>query len=197
MGTVGPFIHGKAPVRVRRTATVAFAVPFLISAFAVFALAFLVGDLLRLSDLSVELRRVIAAGGLLFLALLDLVAITCSRYCLISWNRQTPRTVMQQRSIVVTNAIWGFDTGLAFTTFRVAAITWGAFILALLGLAGWQLGLGYGVGFVLPLVISLWMDKRVLERPFLQRLIGMRWVAQSASSLLLIASGLILIQMTV
>jgi len=112
----------------------AFAAAFLAAAAVVFALAFFLGAALQVSNLPVEWRRGIAAGGL----------------------------VMLRRSAVVTTAIWGFDTGLAFTTFRVAAITWGAFILAFLGLSGWQIGVGYGVGFVLPLTVILWTN-RVVE----------------------------------
>jgi hypothetical protein len=171
-----------------------FAAAFVVSSSAVFALAFWLGASLPVADVSLGGRRIITAIGLLFLALTDLLAIKIRTYCPLGWRRQTPKVVMYKYPPVVTVGIWGLDTGLAVTTFRVAAITWGAFMLTFLGLSGWQIGLGYGVGFVLPLItVILTHLNRDMDWLFLERLLKQRPVAQFGSAVLLTTGGLILL----
>jgi hypothetical protein len=96
--------------------------------------------------------------------------------------------------------IWGFDMGLAITTFRVTGATWGAILLTILGLSGWQTGIAYGLAFVIPNTILLWTSRlgRIAEaqKPGdagLSELIKKRFVWQTGSAATLIAAGVLLI----
>src|SRR5262245_61895580 len=123
---------------------------FVAGATGLFAVVYALGRLVGVGDMPADRRIVLAAAGLLALAALDVRAITRSTYCPLSWRRQTPKSLAHRGSATLVASAWGFDTGLAVTTVRVAAITWGAVLLAGLGLSGWFAGLGYGLGFALP-----------------------------------------------
>ena len=164
----------------------------LAGAVAVFAVFSFAGTLLRTSQLSVEWQYGTSALGLLFFASLDLLAIKNSTYSPLTWRRQVPKCLMRRHSRVATAAAWGFDTGLAFTTFRVATITWGALALTALGLAPWWIGFGYGLGFVIPLVFLICRHRvgrcsrsPIPENSGLEILLGRRTVVQRGSAALL------------
>jgi hypothetical protein len=55
--------------------------------------------------------------------------------------------------------IWGFDTGLLVTTFRVAAVSWGALLLTALGLARPWTGISYGLGFAIPFLFLVFRPR--------------------------------------
>ncbi|MCG8459519.1 MAG: hypothetical protein MI919_24840, partial [Holophagales bacterium] len=87
------------------------------------------------------------------------------------------------------------------TTFRVAALTWGALLLTALHLAPWWAGLAYGVGFVIP-VTKLLVDPRIgraavgsgsLQDPGLHALLARRPRLQLVSLLLLTCSSALLV----
>jgi hypothetical protein len=134
---------------------VVFAGAFISAAVLVFGFASLADVMLLTAGLSLKWKVGLAGLGLVALTLVDVLAIRKNRYCPLGLRRQTPKALMRQHSPATVAMIWGFDTGLAVTTFRVAAITWGALLMAALGLSPWWVGLGYGVGFVLPFVILL------------------------------------------
>jgi hypothetical protein len=70
-------------------------------------------------------------------------------------SRQTPRALMYKGfPLEFVSLMWGLDTGLAFTTFRVTGLTWVLFVAALLGFTPWWLGLVYGLSFGLPLCVT-------------------------------------------
>ena len=99
----------------------------------------------------------------------------------------------------VVASIWGFDTGLAVTTIRVAAATWGAILLTLLGLSGWQTGIAYGLAFAIPITILMWTHRagRIADaqKPGdagLGELLKKRPVWQANSAAILIAGGVML-----
>lgn len=168
---------------------------FLAGAITVFAVAFWLGQGLGLAALPVATRRGVAIGALLLLASLDVLALRRGTYCPVGWRRQTPRALMYRRGPAVVAAWWGLDTGLAVTTIRVAALTWGAMLLTLLGLAPWWLGIAYGLGFVLPVMALLWaprLGRAAVSRkptdPGLETLLQRRpWV--QLASLVLLATG--------
>jgi hypothetical protein len=166
-----------------------FTAAFFAAAVAVYMLAFFLGVVVHVSDVSLELRRAIAANGLILLAAVDLIAVKMRICCPLGLSRQTPRTAMFKYPPWLAAGIWGFDTGLVLTTFRVAASTWGAFLVAFLGLSGSLIGIAYGVGFTLPLMVMLWTG-RVVDWPIIRRLLDLRPVAQFGSALLLTTGGL-------
>ncbi|GAB3938979.1 hypothetical protein GCM10027614_20180 [Micromonospora vulcania] len=51
--------------------------------------------------------------------------------------------------------IWGLDTGLMWSTFRVSATTWVLLMAALLNVAPQWSGLVFGGAFTVPLVVAI------------------------------------------
>jgi hypothetical protein len=134
--------------------------------------------------------------ALLVFALFGALVERKATYCPLGWRRQTPRALMRHHSAVRVAAVWGFDPWVAVTTFRVAALTWGALALATLGLASWWIGIGYGLGFVLPLMVLVWTHRAGREStcptpgdPGLEALLGKRAMVQLASVGLLTLGG--------
>ena len=192
VGSIGPLVQGALPRRRwRLQITVYFAAAFLAGAVLVFLAAFLLGVLTRAGQLPLGLRRSLAAAGLVVLAGLDVWARARKTYCPIRWQRQTPRSLQFGRSWRVVSLLWGFDIGLVLTTIRVTAATWGALLLTLLCLSGWQAGIAYGLAFTVTISVLMWTHPagRCSQEPGdggLVELLGKRsaWQAVSAASLL-------------
>jgi hypothetical protein len=172
---------------------------FLASSIAIFALVFLIGTTARVTELPMAWRQGIASLGLLALALIDILAVKKGIYCPIGWRRQTPKSLMRRYSIPVVLAAWGLDTGLAITTFRVAAVTWGAFLVAFLCLSEWWIGIGYGLGFVVPFTILVWTHRvgrmsisEAPDDPGLEALLDKRPAMQLGSASLMVLGGVIM-----
>jgi hypothetical protein len=189
-------------VAVRIRVLTVFAAAFISGAFVIFGAASLVGAAFRAAGLPTGWRLGLVAAGLLALALLDLLAIRRGRYCPLGLRRQTPKTLSRRYAVTTVVACWGFDTGLAVTTFRVAAVTWAALLMAGLGLSAWWAGLGYGMGFVLPLMFFILMQPP--EQPAAPSTVGLtlegllrkRPAVQSASAVMLLtASGVLLLHL--
>jgi hypothetical protein len=177
----------------------AFAAAFVGAAVAMFALASAAATLLGITQLPVHWRVVLAGTGLLSMAVVDLRSMLRSTYCPIGWRRQAPRILMRRYHMLAVATLWGFDTGLLVTTFRVAAVSWGALYLAALGLSPRWTGFAYGVGFALPFLMLL--ARPGLGRaaraatpmdPGLETMLRMRSLIQGFSAALLIATGAVL-----
>jgi hypothetical protein len=148
-----------------------FAAAFMAGAGIVFGLASLAGTTME-AHLAPAWRAGLGTCGLTALAFLDFTGIRRRSYCPLGWRRQTPQKAWVHRYGATAGVTaWGFDTGLAVTTFRVAALTWGALALTALGFSSWRTGLAYGIGFIAPLMILLMMpaDRRRLEWLILKR----------------------------
>jgi len=160
VGTIGPLVQGALPRRRwRLQITALFVAAFLAGAALTFFLVFLLGVTVQVQQLPLSLRRGVVAAGLLTLASMDVWARSRRTYCPMRLHRQTPRRLRWQHSMFVVASIWGFDTGLAITTIRVTAATWGAILLTLLGLSGWQTGIAYGLAFTIPITILMWTHR--------------------------------------
>ena len=194
-------MQGTSLKKLPRVLTVlAFVLTFLAGAAVMFYLVHLAGSLVGLALLSGPSRLVLASLLLLALALADKLAISRGTYCPISWRRQTPRTLFRRFPIPLAVSIWGFDTGLVVTTFRVAAVTWGSLLLTLLGVAPPWAGLAYGIGFTVPfLFLALRPQLGQASRdsqptdPGLEALLRQRVHAQLLSAVLLVLSGIALL----
>jgi hypothetical protein len=178
-------------------------VAFVAGATTVFSLIYALSGLTGVASVPLELRVGIGAAGLLALGAVDVRARRRSTYCPLSWRRQTPKALIRRRSATVVAAVWGFDIGLAITTMRVAAITWGAILLAGLGLSVWFAGLAYGLGFALPFVVLLWTHRagRLAFSPSpvdpgLESMLARRSALQAVSAVLLIGAGAALLGVT-
>jgi hypothetical protein len=194
-------VQGSSPSRtVRLSIAAAFAGGFLVGALAIFSIADAIGAAVGLTHLPPQWRVGLAGIGLLPLAAADLRAIASSTYCPIGWRRQTPRILIRRYRIPVAAGVWGLDTGLVVTTFRVAAVSWGALLLTAFGLLPQSAGLGYGLGFTLPFLVLLMRprlgrasrDARPAD-PGLEWMLGRRAVMQGVSAALLMTSAGILI----
>lgn len=176
--------------------TAAFIVAFLAGACAVFALVHAAATALGVGGLSFDARVAVAGAGLLPLAVADLRARRKGTYCPITVRRQTPRALMRGHRMDVVASLWGLDTGLVVTTFRVAAIGWGALLLTALRLSPPWIGLVYGLGFSLPFLFMLFRPQvgrasraAAPADPGLEALLRLRGLAQDLSAALLVASG--------
>jgi hypothetical protein len=201
VGTIGPLVQGALPRRRwRLQLTALFVTAFLVGAVAIFCLFFLLGFTVQILGLPLNLRRGVAAASLVGLALMDIWARRNRTYCPLRWHRQTPRGLRFRRSMFVGTSIWGFDMGLAITTIRVTGATWGAILLTLLGLSGWQTGLAYGLAFVIPITILMWTHRlgrsAEAQKPGdagLSELLKRGFVWQTNSAAMLLASGVLLV----
>ncbi len=201
VGTIGPLVQGSLPrIRSRLEVTALFGTAFLVGAALIFSLFFLFGATFQVHELPLNLKRSVAAAGLFSLALIDLWARNKGTYCPIGLSRQTPRGLRCRYSRRFFVSIWGFDTGLAITTFRVAAATWGAILLTVLGLTGWQTGVAYGLAFTIPVTILMWTHRsgRMTSADEtgdagLAELLNRSTVWQGNSAVLLVVGGLMLV----
>lgn len=194
-------MQGPSHNRLLRVRTsLALGISFVVGATAVFTSVHVLVQALGVMDLPFAGRASLSAAGLLTLAAIDVQAARTSTYCPLGRRRQTPKSLMYRHSPTFVAAVWGFDIGLAVTTVRVAALTWGAFLLVGLGMATWFIGIGYGIGFAVPIVVLLWTHKagRLATAPGpvdpgLESMLAKRTTLQVFSAGLLTASGVILI----
>jgi len=182
---------------VRMSVVAAFAAAFLIAALGAFGVISIGATSLGVGDLPLQRRIALGGAGMVLLALADLRAMKRSTYCPIGWRRQTPRTLMRRHHMLVVATLWGLDTGLVVTTFRVAAVTWAALYLAALDLAPWWAGIAYGMGFIVPFTVLLIRPElgraaraRTSSDPGLETMLRMRSRVQGLSAILLAVTTL-------
>jgi hypothetical protein len=101
-----------------------------------------------------EARIAVVIVVAVVLAVTDVVAIGRGGMAL-GFRRQTPKSVADDpdRPWWVTPLIWGGDTGIIGSTFRVSSTSWVVLLAALAGLAPWWAGAVYGAAFVIPLAV--------------------------------------------
>jgi hypothetical protein len=168
---------------------IAFAAAFIAAATLVFAAASFAGAAVKwLAPMA--WRAAAGAASLLILAIVDVSSLRARSYCLLGAKRQARQSLIRTYSVPVVAAVWGFDTGLAVTTYRVSAVTWAAFALALLGFAPWWTGAAYGAALVVPMLLLL-LTATSAER--LQRELRRRPLIQAASAIALAAAGALLL----
>jgi hypothetical protein len=154
IGYLRPLVQGRATnERPRRRPVAALAAGFTISAFIVTAIVHALGGALTGGiHLSLGVRIVVAAVLLVGFALLDSGKLPIGTPM---WRRQTPQRLFYMFGATRGALLWGIDTGLMFTTFRVTSLTWVTFTLAFLGLLPWWAGIAYAAGFVVPAAILI------------------------------------------
>lgn len=192
-GTLGPFVKG-ATIPVAARVTGVFVTAFLVGAVGVFGVAALAAAVLQVGEVPQAWRSACAAVCLGVLGSVEIVALRRRSYCPLSWRRQTPQGLRFRHGVTSTAALWGLDTGLAFTTFRVTTLTWAALLLTLLGLAPWSTGLAYGLAFALPTVmVMLGQPAASRSSRSLEALLRMRTRLQGASAVALAVSSVVLL----
>ena len=193
-------MQGPAKRSIRITVAAAFSAAFVAGSLLIFWLIASTGELFGIANVPLRWRIVVAAAVLILLAAADIFAVAKATYCPITWRRQTPRSLLRRSDMRVVALLWGFDTGLLVTTFRVAAVGWGALFLSALGFTrGWT-GIAYGLGFTIPFLLLLLRPELgrasradVPENPGLESMLRRRPLLQGASAVMLTASGVILL----
>lgn len=103
----------------------------------------------------------LAAGSLMGIVA-DARAVK-NRWFSFGLNRQTPKALLRLGEHAwITPLVWGFDTGLVWTTFRVSFCSWILLLLALAGVAPPWAGTIYGLAFAIPLLASVFLSRRHL-----------------------------------
>lgn len=120
---------------------------------------YLVGTL-TLTGIPADVRLLICALAALGGVLVDIRAIALNR-CTVSPRRQTAKRLAQSsigtRHWWMTPLMWGIDTGLILTTYRVSFGTWVVLLGALLAVAPPWIGFVYGASFGLTLLASMFL----------------------------------------
>jgi hypothetical protein len=173
IGYLRPLVKGRpSPDLVYRRPIAFLALGFTASAFAVFTLVSLTGRALFGRMQATPVPVLLAAAVLCLLALIDLGVFGLRTPM---WRRQTPRSLYHRFGPVGGALLWGLDTGLVVTTFRVTSLSWAALALTALGLLPWWTGLLYAAGFTLPaaaLVLAVpappWSEEGIQEPVWLQ-----------------------------
>lgn len=180
----------------RLSVAAAFAGSFLLAALAAFWAAATVGTRLGVGGMALESRLALGAVLLLPMALVDLRAMQASTYCPIGWRRQTPRGLLRGHHPVLVATLWGIDTGLVVTTFRVAAVSWGALMLAGLNLSPTWIGVAYALGFLVPFIVLTLRTRLgraaragVAMDPGLESMLRLRSFMQGTSAAMLVATA--------
>ncbi len=128
---------------------------FLVSATALFGIANFVGMALGTYLLPEKARLAAALVCIGALIVLDVLSFRRRTMCPITFRRQTPKNLVFRYGNTRGALIWGLDTGLAVTTFRISAATWALIVLGLLNVAPWWQGIAYGMGFGLPIAAAI------------------------------------------
>jgi hypothetical protein len=187
-------------VAARTRVVVAFALAFVLGALVTFGAVWFFGEQTGLAQVGGWWRYGGAAVALVALAAVDLRSLRRSVYCPLGRRRQTPKGFARNHSPTVTAVAWGLDTGLAVTTIRVAAVTWGAIVVVALGFAPWWAGLCYGAAFAIPMVTLLLTHRvgratssAIPRDPGLEAMLRHRAVVQRGSAALLVATATLLV----
>jgi hypothetical protein len=100
----------------------------------------------------------------------DVRAIVANRLS-VGLSRQTPKALIYLgENAWITPYIWGFDTGLIWTTFRVSFASWLLLIMAALGFAPAWAGFVYGACFALPFLALIFVSSAHFPGAALARL---------------------------
>ena len=201
IGYLRPLVKGRSsPDLAFRRPIGMLALGFALSAVGIYAVVSWLGVALPAALRTAPAAWLTAAAVLAVLALFDLGAFGLRTPM---WRRQTPRDLYHRFGPSAGALLWGLDTGLVVTTFRVTSLSWAALALTGLGLLPWWSGLLYAIGFTVPaaaLVLAvparpftpdqrpepIWLQYRILAlEPVMRRVALLALVAAAAGSALL------------
>ena len=139
----------------RRRPVLSLALGFGVSALVVYAVVHAVGGAVLGGARSQQWisQHMVATAAAAVLALLALVDTGVLGLRTPMWRRQTPKQLFNRYGPGKAALLWGLDTGLVFTTYRVTSLSWAALAITALGLVPWWSGLLYALGFVLPVLV--------------------------------------------
>lgn len=110
-----------------------------------------------------------ARGLLLILAVLCAIVADVRalrrRWYSFGMSRQTTRgLIIESRPWWVTPLLWGIDTGLMATTFRVSSVSWVVLVASVLGFTPGWIGFVFGAAFGIPFLMSFSLAPFSAER---------------------------------
>ncbi|MCA1602993.1 MAG: hypothetical protein LC776_15620 [Acidobacteria bacterium] len=132
---------------------------------------------------------------LAFALVLILVAVECwslwnHRMFSVGASRQAVRHLYFTRGPGVGALVWGLDTGLVVTTYRVSIASWAALALAMLHVIPVWSGIVYGLAFTIPLasfiVVPRWQGHERVDR------LEPRWIPRLLEKRLVLVRTVIL-----
>ncbi|MQA84600.1 MAG: hypothetical protein GEV03_08255 [Streptosporangiales bacterium] len=130
-------------------------VGFVASATVAFAVLYLLSDAFGVERVPLAARQGTAAVVCVLLFLVDAWGVRRGRTCTLALPRQTSKRLYYSRGPRIGAFVWGLDTGLSVTTYRVSATTWAALGLTALHIAPVWTGISYGLGFALPIMAAI------------------------------------------
>jgi hypothetical protein len=149
-----PGRRGRANRRRGAASLASMSAGFTVSAVMAIGAVHVAGAAFGLTVVPVHARIWFALPLCAALCLIDIAALRSRSLCKMTMRRQTPKNLIFRYGDRVGPLIWGLDTGLAVTTFRVAGATWAVLVLSLLNLVPWWLGLVYAAGFCIPVTVA-------------------------------------------
>jgi len=157
-----PFVKGHAASSKRQlTEVVSLAVAYVVSAtFIVFVVSSL-APLVR----AVTTEQMLFAGAIVACSIGIVVDVWAMRRRALSFGlpRQTPKALLYLGEHAwIAPIVWGLDTGLIWTTFRVSFTSWILLFMAATGLAPAWSGVVYGLAFALPFLWDVVDAKPIL-----------------------------------
>lgn len=197
IGYLRPLVKGRSsPELAFRRPIGLLALGFAASALAVFALVSVSGGVLLGRLRGTPAPALVAAALLAVLALVDTGAFGLHTPM---WRRQTPRNHFVRFGPSTGALLWGLDTGLVVTTFRVTSLSWAALALTAFGFMPWWTGLLYAIGFTLPaaaLVLAVparpWSEEGIQDPVWLQyRLMALEPAVRRIALLALLAAAVL------
>ncbi|MFI6238388.1 hypothetical protein ACIBEF_00755 [Micromonospora sp. NPDC050795] len=128
------------------------------------ALVYQVGSLIA-PHVADRVAVVLCLVAALVAAFLDANAIRTDSFAP-GLQRQTSKELGHRENMPtwVAPMIWGLDTGLMWSTFRVSATTWVLLAAALLNVAPQWSGLVFGIAFVVPLSVAVLIGRGSLSQ---------------------------------
>lgn len=106
------------------------------------------------------LALAICAGAAVVASCVDVRAVVRNTYT-VGLRRQTAKVLAHDpdRPWWVTALLWGLDTGLIWSTFRVSCTSWVLLLSALLNVAPQWSGFAYGIFFGVPLLVAVMLPE--------------------------------------
>ena len=180
-----PLGQGRSrPAALHSAPLLTLAAGFVPAALASFAAARFVGMATGVEDIPRVVRCCLAGLAFVVAIVVDIRAVFRGAHCSAGLSRQTRKAYLDAHGLLLGPFMWGLDTGLAFTTVRVSAATWGLFVAAILTLTPSWCGIAYGLAFsasvYLVTVIPAWRSQSPDPEPMwlLHQLMHLRRLMQ-------------------
>ncbi|MDQ3151408.1 MAG: hypothetical protein M3R63_06735 [Actinomycetota bacterium] len=141
---------------------------FFVSSVSVFAALHRVSGVAGVETLSAAVRMSLGGSAVLLLVVAEARSIRQNRMFSFGFSRQAVRHVYVTRGAGIGALLWGLDTGLIVTTYRVSIASWAAVVLTALHLVPSWVGVIYAVAFSVPLIALIalprWRGQESVDR---------------------------------